>query len=395
MTDNTQREFAPTHSLGSMEIDAIALVDYDRDADRARVSRERRVALFEGILTTVATVAIALVVCFLILVVTGKDAVTAYEWLLTGPLSRTTRFGRVLVETTTLSIVALSVATAFRAGLVTLGAEGQMYMGALAATVISLTLPLPPGIAILAGLLSAAGAGALVALLPAAMKAYLGANELVATLMLNAVLVRLYSFALTTWLTPEGATSVASAYLPDAALVPSLTAVIGVPLDQASLFVLIVPVLAVGAWLLLHRTPLGYAVRISGSNSLFASFGGIRTKRVIIWSFVIGGAIAGLAGAHIVQGVNGRALLTLSAGAAFNGIMVAILARANPLMIPVAAFFYAYLSVGGDVMEQEMSIGNEIVLIIQALIVLMASAQILRELVRRRRLRNAGKEMSS
>ncbi|QEW02271.1 ABC transporter permease [Microbacterium lushaniae] len=394
MTAPTQSFTPDPESLGSVHGHAAALVDYDRNDDRRRFRRERRIGVFEGALTTLGTIAVALLLCFLILLATGKDAVGAYEWLLSGPVSRPTRFGRVLLETTTLSIVALSVAAAFRAGLMTLGAEGQLYMGALAATVVALFVPLPPGWAVIVPLLSAMTVGMLCAALPAWMKAALGANELVATLMLNAVLVRLYSFVLTNWLTPEGATSVASEYLPSEALIPALTAVFGVNLDNANLMMFFIPVLAVAVWVLLNRTPLGYSVRMSGSNALFGLFGGIAPRRVIVWCFLIGGAIAGLAGAHIVQGVSERALLTLSAGVAFDGIMVAILARANPLLIPIAAFFYAYLKVGGLVMEQEMSIGTEIVSVIQALVVLMASAQILLVLVRRRRAASAGKELA-
>lgn len=371
---------------------AADLVSYDREADLDRVRAQRRIGFREAVIGAVATVVLALIICFALLLITGKDAVAAYEWLLSGPFSRSTRVGRVIVETTTLSIIALSVAIPFRAGMISLGAEGQMYMGALAATVVALYVPLPPGLALVVPMLAAMVAGALTGFIPGWMKAALGANELVSSLMLNAVLVRVYSFILTNWLTTKGATNVASDYLPDNALPPKLTAIFGISFDQANLMVLLVPALAVVVWVIMRRTPFGYEVRMSGSNSLFARFGGIRTGRVIILSFLISGAIAGLAGAHIVQGVNGRALLTLSSGAAFDGIMVAILARSNPLAIPVIAFLYAYLKVGGDVMEQELSIGTEIVDVIQALIVLMVTSQFVLALVRRRRERRLAEE---
>lgn len=374
---------------------AASLVSYDRDADLDRVRRQRRIGFREAVFGAVATVFLALVICFLLLLITGKDAVAAYEWLLSGPFSRSTRVGRVIVETTTLSIIALSVAIPFRAGLMSLGAEGQLYMGALAATVVALYVPLPPGLALVVPMLAAMVAGALTGLIPGWMKAALGANELVSSLMLNAVLVRVYSFILTNWLTTKGATNVASDYLPDEALPPKLTAIFGVSFDQANLMVLLVPALAVVVWAIMRRTPFGYEVRMSGSNALFARFGGIDTGRVVILSFLLSGAIAGLAGSHIVQGVNGRALLTLSSGAAFDGIMVAILARSSPLAIPLVAFLYAYLKVGGDVMEQELSIGTEIVDVIQALIVLMVTSQFVLALVRRRRERRLAAETMS
>ncbi len=380
-------------SLGSMSGHSRALIGYDRDADLSRVKAQRRIGFVESLLAVIATIIVALAICFVILLLTGQDAVAAYQWLLGGPLSRTTRIGRVLVETTTLTIIGLSAAISFRAGLISLGAEGQIYMGALAATVVSLYVPLPPGLAIVVPVLAAMTAGALVALIPGWMKAQLGANELVSSLMLNAVLVRVYAFVLTNWLTQDGATSVASDYLPNSSILPSFTQIFGTSFDQANLMLLAVPVLAVAAWLLMKRTPFGYEVRISGSNAAFARYGGIRSKRVIILVFLVSGAIAGIAGAHIVQGVNGRALLTLSAGAAFDGVMIAILARNNPLVVPIAAFLYAYLKVGGDVMEQELSVGTEIVDVIQALIVLMVTSQFVLTLVRRARERRLRREV--
>lgn len=374
-----------TASLGSAPGHASALVSYDRDSDLERVLRGRKVGVVQALIGVIVTILLALAVCFLLLLVTGKDAVGAYQWLLSGPFSRSTRIGRVLLETTTLSIIALSVAIPFRAGLMSLGAEGQIYLGALASTVVSLYVPMPPGFGIVVPVLAAMTAGAFVALIPGWMKAYLGANELVSTLMLNAILVRVYAFILTNWLTGEKATSVASEYLPNESIIPTFTRIFGTSFDQANLMLLIVPVAAVTVWLILKRTPFGYEVRMSGSNARFARYGGIKPRRVVILAFLLSGAIAGIAGAHVVQGVNGRALLTLAAGAAFDGIMIAILARNNPLVIPVAAFLYAYLKVGGDVMEQELSIGTEIVDVIQALIVLLVTSQFVLALVQRRR----------
>lgn len=359
----------------------------ERARARARVRGQRRKDLVASFAAMIVTILIALAICFVILLIVGKDAVAAYEWLLTGPFSRSTRIGRVLIDTTTLTILGLSVAIPFRAGLMSLGAEGQLYMGALAAAVVALAFPMPPGVAIIVPVIAAMIAGAIVGFVPGWMKATFGANELVSSLMLNTVLVRVYGYVLTTFLTAQGSTSVASPYLPSEALIPTFTQLTGVSFDQANLAVLLVPILTVAVWAILRRTSLGYEVRMTGSNRLFAGYGGISSRRVIMLSFIISGAIAGIAGAHLVQGVNGRALLTLSVGTGFTGIMIAILARNNPIVIPFAAFFYSYLKIGGDVMEQELSVGTEIVNVIQALIVLLVTSQFVMSLVRRRRQR--------
>ena len=128
---------------------AASLVSYDREADRAAVRIQRRRDTLEAFAAVIVTIVIALAICFVMLLAVGKDPVEAYHWLLTGPFSRTTRLGQVIVLTTTLTILGLSVAIPFRSGLLSLGAEGQLYMGALAATAVSLGFPLAPGFGII------------------------------------------------------------------------------------------------------------------------------------------------------------------------------------------------------------------------------------------------------
>jgi simple sugar transport system permease protein len=137
----------------------------------------------------------------------------------------------------------------------------------------------------------------------------------------------------------------------------------------------------------MSRTPFGYEVRTIGSNEKFARYGGINTRRTIALAFAIGGAIAAVAGVHLVLGVHQRLIRGISAGLAFEGIVVALLARNNPLLIPITGLFYSYLRVGGDIMEQEASVGTEIVLVIQAVIILLLTAQALVDLAKRRTIR--------
>lgn len=358
---------------------------YDRDAARRAVAVERRRGVLAETAGVLLTIVIALAVALVVMVAIGKDPYEAFRALITGPLSRSTRVGRLLEDWTTITLLGLSVVIPFRAGQLNVGAEGQLFTGALVAGAISVSWSLPPGLAIVVPMVAAATAGFLVACIPGWMKARLGANELVSTLMLNAIIVRLYSYLLTEFLTPPRATIVASEYLPSAARLPLLTDLFHVDLGRANAGILLVPVMTFVVWLLLRRSSIGFRARIVGSNEAFAKYGGIDAKRVIVLTFAIGGAVAGLAGAHLVQGVNGRLLMGISAGLGFEGIVVAILARNNPLMVPVAAFFYSYLRVGGDVMEQEAKVGTEIVYVIQAVVVLLITARLVQKLVERRR----------
>jgi simple sugar transport system permease protein len=332
----------------------------------------------------VATVLAALGVGFLVMLATGKDPIAAYSAMLTGPLQRSFRVGRWLQDATTLTLLGLSVAIPFRARQISLGAESQLYAGALAAWAGSVLLPLPPFVAVVVPLVAAAGAGAAMGLIPGAMKARLGANEIVATLMVNAIVVRVFDYLLNNPLKEPGSSAVHSKDIrPESALMP-LQEWFGVPLGQANVGLVLMLATAVVIWLLMTRTTLGYRIRMVGSNPDFAGYGGIQVPRVIESSFVIGGAVAGLAGAHLILGVYGRLEPSLAGSLAFEGIVVALLARNNPLVVVITGFFYSYLRVGGDIMEQQTDVGTEIVVIIQAVIVLLVTAQFLPDLLKRR-----------
>jgi simple sugar transport system permease protein len=357
---------------------------FDRAAERARVQQERRRAALIDVLVTLGTIALALLIGFLVMLIVGKDPVQAYSALLTGPLSRSNRTGRWIEDATTLIILGLSVSIPFRARQFSLGAQGQMFAAAMMAGAIAIYLPMPPLIAVLLPLAAAMLVGFLVGLLPGLMKAYLNANEIVSTLMLNAVIVLLYDFLLTNVFTPPGAQALRSDPIQANSMLARLTQILDVNLGRANLAIIFVVLLVIGVWLLLNRTPFGYEIRTIGSNEKFARYGGINTKRTIALSFAIGGAIAAVAGVHLVFGVHQRLIPGIAAGLGFEGIVVALLARNNPLLIPITGLFYSYLRVGGDIMEQEASVGTEIVLVIQAVIILLLTAQVLVNYVKSR-----------
>lgn len=357
---------------------------FDRAAERARVQQERRRSAMIDFSVTLGTIALALLVGFLVMLIVGKDPLLAYSSLLSGPLSRSNRTGRWIEDATTLIILGLSVSIPFRARQFSLGAQGQMFIAAMIAAVVAIYLPMPPVVAVLLPLAAAMVVGFLVGLLPGLMKAYLNANEIVSTLMLNAVIVLLYDFLLTNVFTPPGSQSLRSELIQPNSMLLRLTAIFGVNLGRANLAVLFVAILVIAVWALLNRTPFGYEIRTIGANEKFARYGGINTRRTIALSFAIGGAIAAVAGAHLVLGVHQRLIPGIAAGLGFEGIVVALLARNNPLFIPITGVFYSYLRVGGDIMEQEAAVGAEIVQVIQAVIILLLTAQVLVDYVKAR-----------
>jgi simple sugar transport system permease protein len=134
----------------------------------------------------------------------------------------------------------------------------------------------------------------------------------------------------------------------------------------------------------MYRTPFGYALRMTGANIRFAHYGGINTKRVIYLTMAISGISAALAGAHLTMGIHQRVILNVSAGMGFEGIVVSLLARNNPLLVPFTALFYGYLRAGANIMERASDVSRELVMVIQAVIILLVTAEGLLAFLRRR-----------
>ena len=295
----------------------------------------------------------------------------AYKAFLLGPISRPNRWAIWIQDAFTLIMLGLAVAIVFRAEQFSLGAEGQLYLGALVSGIIALNMTnVTPLVAVPLALAGAAGIGFLYGLLPGALKAYLGANELVSTLMLNAIALRFFDLVLTNQLKPPEAGYNSSAAFPDNGVLPPV-----VGGTQVTMAVLLVVAAVLFIWYLLNRTPLGYEIRMVGANLKFAAYGGVNTKRTIMLSMAISGAVAGLAGAHLSMGIFRQLVQNMGSGLAFEGVVVALLARNNPLVIPFTGLLYAYLRVGAQFMERDANVSFEIVRIIQAIIILLVTAE--------------------
>lgn len=328
-----------------------------------------------------AVVIVALLIGFVITLFVSEEPVNAFRELLTGPFPRISfengfrilglnRFGNWIEESITLILLGLSVSIVFRARQFSLGAEGQLFLGALAAGIVSLYVQAPAIIHIGLILLAAGTVGFLWGLIPGILKAYVNANEIVSTLMLNVIAIQFYRLLLTQWLKDPTAGFISTEFFPDSAVLPI---VISGTRVSIALFVMLLAVVAV--WFLMARTPLGYEIRVVGANLKFAEYGGINTKRVIALSMAVSGILAGLAGAHLSNGLLKQLTLNLSPGIGFEGIVVALLARNDPKGVLVAGLFYGYLRTGAQIMERSSDVTREVVLIIQAIIILLITAE--------------------
>jgi simple sugar transport system permease protein len=327
--------------------------------------------------TAVATSA-ALLVGFLITAAVSESPLRAYITLLTGALPdirwseadgwqvyRLVRFGLVIEDTITLTFLGLAIAIPFSARQFSLGADGQMFLAALAAAAVSLYVGGPAWIVIPVAFTAAVLTGFGWGMVAGVLKVRFAANEIVTTLMLNVIAVQLYRWAISGPLRDPEAGFIATPLLPDPALLPVLLARTNV---TAMLF--IVPLVVLAAWLLLRRTTLGFEIRTVGQAPSFARQMGMPVERAVVLSMALGGAFAAFAGMHISNALLKRLPVDLSPGLGFEGLVVALLARNDPKAVPLAAFLYALLRTGAQVMERTTDVPREAVLVIQAFIIL-------------------------
>lgn len=276
-----------------------------------------------------------------------------------------------------LILIGLGVALGFRAGALNIGAEGQFYAGAIAATWIGLLAGAWPRLAAVpAVLLAGAVAGCLWVLVPTILRLRFGVLEVISTLLLNFVADALVSWMVQGPLQEHQRTYPQSDPLPFAARLPGL---LGTRLHLGLALALL---LAVGLWLFERRTLPGFQLRATGANPLAAGIiGGINTRRVFAVSLLSSGALAGLAGATEVSGSTFALFQNLSPGYGFTGIAVALLARLDPLGIIATGLLFAGLEAGASAMQRDAGVPAVAVYIVEAVITIVV---LLADVARRR-----------
>ena len=312
-------------------------------------------------------IAMSLLLACVLIVWAGESAAAALALMLSGAFGSAFALTETLARAIPLMLCGLAVAVAFRARFFNIGAEGQLYAGALAATWLGtglVTLPAPLMLPLLFAV--GAAAGALALLLPWFLKVRLGVDEVVTTLLLNFVILLLVGYALEGpmkdpmsmgW--PQAAPIVESGVLP--ALVPRSRL-------HAGLYVAVLA--AAALWLLLRYTPFGFAVRALGLNPEAARHAGVDPARTLLGVALASGALAGFAGVSEVAGLKGYLTLDLSPGFGYTGIAVAMLANLHPLGVLVAAVFLAGITVGADSMSRVLDVPSYIADIMVAAAVL-------------------------
>ncbi len=317
----------------------------------------------------------------------GANPLEGYAELLKGAFGGTEELAESAAKAMPLLLVGTGICVAFRAKVINIGGEGQIIAGGLLSTVTALAVPdLPPIVLIPLVLLMGLVGGAIWGGIPGALKAYLGVNEILSTIMLNLVAVQLFNYLLRAPLMDPRQIELGTRIPQTERLSENADLPILIEGTRFHLGVIVALVAAAVAWFFLWRTTTGYRVRAVGASAAAARYAGMPVKRMTMLALTISGALCGLAGACLVFGSETHRLQTegfatgFTGSAGFNGIVAALFGGLHPLFTIPSSFLFGGLLVGANAMQRVIQIPVDLVIGLNGLIVVfVVSSNTLRE----------------
>jgi simple sugar transport system permease protein len=285
-----------------------------------------------------------------------------------GPISET------LTRASPLILAGLAVAIGFQAGLFNIGANGQMLIGGMFALVIGFQFDLPIFIHIPLAIVAALIGGAIWGAIPGYLRAATGAHEVITTIMLNFIALRLVDYLLTVnFFQAEGRNDPVSKTVLDSARYPKLIDFLN-PRYRVHIGIFVAILAAIFIWWLLYRSTIGFEFRAVGANPHGAKYAGMNVLLLYVGVMAVAGAMAGLGGADLILGTLGRATGGYVGVIGFDAIALALLGRSHPFGVVAAGLLFGGLAAGGQQMQAATSVGIDIVQVIQALIIMFIAA---------------------
>lgn len=326
--------------------------------DSKSLNREK---LVETIISTIVAISVGFLVGALLLGLSGYNAMSAYMVIWN---KVTSDFGLVIGKATPLIFTGLAVAIPYSIGLVNLGAEGQMVMGAFVAAMLGAYVSLPAWIHVPLLLVGAAAAGLLCAAVCGVLRLKCHANEVVTTVMLNSIIILLAQYLSNGPLNGDAAQP-RTPYILETAYLPKFS-----ERHEFSSAIFIAIIAAVIIWVFLKKTVAGYEMRAAGFNMKASFYKGIDVNRASLMAMAIGGLMAGIGGACEVMGLQHNYYHGFVNNYGYTGVGVALIARNNPLAAIPAAFFLAMIQVGGIAMDRQTDIPSYFTWVLQGAIII-------------------------
>jgi ABC-type uncharacterized transport system permease subunit len=334
------------------------------------------------VLVPLFSLILAALLSALLILAIGESPAEAFMLMIEGTLFRSAGWGYMLYYATNFIFTGLAVSVAFHASLFNIGGEGQAMMGGLGVGLVCLFIPWPHwSLAIIGASMGAAIFGMIWAGLPAYLQAKRGSHIVITTIMFNFIAAGVLNFFLVGPLKPAGSMAPATANFPTATHLPTFE-------DMAQLFGIekmfrsapanvsffIALLACVGVWYLIWRSPLGYEIRAFGKSGPAARYAGVGSVKIIMITMMISGALCGMMAINTTQGESERLILNFTEGAGFIGIAVALMGRSHPLGVLLAALLFGFLYQGGAELALWTKIPRELIVVIQALVILFTGA---------------------
>ncbi len=325
---------------------------------------------------------LAFIVSGLVIWLIGENPFEAVRIVIYGAFGNDYSIGYTLYYTTNFIFTGLAVAVAFHASLFNIGGEGQAYIGGLGVGLLCLALDqyLPLWIILPLAVIASGLFGAAWAYIPAYLQAYRGSHIVITTIMFNFIAFSVMNYLLVNVLIEPGQMSPESRDFLEAAHIPTMKEAfawfgIEIAYTNLNLSILLALLSCVFVWLFLWHTRWGYAIRMLGFNENAANYSGINTRRLIVGTMCLSGALASFVGINELMGVHHRVLLDFPAGYGFAGIAVALMGRNHPVGIVIASLLFGALYQGGTELSFEIpTIQSEMVKTIQGLVILFCGA---------------------
>ncbi|WP_292287397.1 ABC transporter permease [Marivita sp.] len=335
----------------------------------------------DAVLVPLFSLFLAALLSALVIIGIGEDPIAAFKLMVDGALMRSAGWGYTLYYATNFMFTGLAVAVAFHARLFNIGGEGQAMIGGLGVALACLYIPWPNWyVALVGATVSAAIFGALWALIPAYLQAKRGSHIVITTIMFNFIAAAVLNYILVNQLRPQGAMDPSSAKFPEPTHLPTFQDMFSTSSDQlfrgapanVTFFVALLACLLV--WMLIWRTRLGYEIRAFGHSPSAAQYAGISPIKITVVTMLISGGLAGMMGLNTTMGEAERLVMNATEGAGFIGIAVALMGRSHPLGVLLAALLFGFLYQGGAELALWTDIPRELIVVIQALVILFTGA---------------------
>lgn len=322
-----------------------------------------------NIIRIAAAIVIAFLAACVIIFIVSDDPMNAIYNMFLGPFNTKRTISNIAETAIPLVFTGMAINIAFKAGLFNMGADGSFYMGAICAALIAIRCNMPNIIHQTVMIVCAALVGGIITMIPALIKRYTGASELVTSLMFNYIFFNLGMFILNNFMLDES-TGYASYKFPETGRLGNMIS--GTQLHWGF-------VIMIASWIVMcfvsEKSQFGYKLRVTGANLSFARYSGISVATVILLSQFISGALAGAGGAIEMVGMNSRFIWIQAVNYVWDGVLINLLANRKIKSIPIAAFFISYMRVGADIMSRKTGIDNHVVSIIQGIIIVLIASE--------------------